>query len=233
MAYPQDKGQTNKVHNTGEIIYGGDGTNFYPIYVNSAGNQVKKTVQTELFAAASVAASSQVASTILDLTSIKKATVFIDHGRSASAAFGTNGTEYKIQVSMAATATNQWRTLASVSAASAVCMTAAASSNVAVGATTVVILSGTAVVAGDIMVWPSGTIEWFTVKVPTGTASFTTADAVDFAHAAASAAIIGGGEHFAVSLDVAAATRLRVFINNLASGTTQTVYSRVACITEG
>ncbi len=35
MAYPQDKGQTNKVHNTGEIVYGGDGTNFYPLYAST------------------------------------------------------------------------------------------------------------------------------------------------------------------------------------------------------
>jgi len=37
MAYPQYAGQTNKVHNTGNLIYGGDGTNFYPISVDSNG----------------------------------------------------------------------------------------------------------------------------------------------------------------------------------------------------
>jgi len=37
MAYPQDKGQTDKVLNTGRIPYGGDGTNFYPILVDSSG----------------------------------------------------------------------------------------------------------------------------------------------------------------------------------------------------
>lgn len=38
MAYPQDKGQTDKVLNTGRIAYGGDGTNFYPLKVDSSGN---------------------------------------------------------------------------------------------------------------------------------------------------------------------------------------------------
>jgi len=38
MAYPQYRGQTDKVHNTGQIIYVGDGTNFYPAKGNSSGN---------------------------------------------------------------------------------------------------------------------------------------------------------------------------------------------------
>ncbi len=38
MSYPQYRGQTDKVHNTGVIIYGGDGTNFYPISIDSDGH---------------------------------------------------------------------------------------------------------------------------------------------------------------------------------------------------
>lgn len=42
MAYPQYRGQTDKVHNTGYIIYGGDGTNFYPILVDSDGKLIQQ-----------------------------------------------------------------------------------------------------------------------------------------------------------------------------------------------
>lgn len=37
MAYPQYFGQTDKVHNTGTLIYVGDGTNAYPLKGNSSG----------------------------------------------------------------------------------------------------------------------------------------------------------------------------------------------------
>lgn len=40
MAYPQYRGQTDKVHNTGYIIYGGDGTNFYPVLISSSGKPI-------------------------------------------------------------------------------------------------------------------------------------------------------------------------------------------------
>jgi len=38
MAYPQYRGQTDKVLNTGRIPYVGDGTNFYPQSGNSSGH---------------------------------------------------------------------------------------------------------------------------------------------------------------------------------------------------
>lgn len=238
---------TNQVLTSGRKQYVWDGTNWQPQASNTAGHVILgagtaaagtvavsniETIQTELFAAASVAASAQVASTVLSVVGVKRATVFISHGRASSAAFGTNGTEYRVEVSEAATATNKWRPIASVLASSAVCMTAAASANVAVGATTVVILSGTAVTRGDILVWPSGTIEWMEVAVPTGTASFTTTNPLDFAHAAATATLVGGGQFLTMSVNVESATRMRVFINNLASGTTLAVYSKIACITQ-
>ncbi len=37
MAFPEDKGQKNKVHNTGEIVFGTDGTNFFPALGSTAG----------------------------------------------------------------------------------------------------------------------------------------------------------------------------------------------------
>lgn len=37
MAYPEDKGQKNKVLNTGRIAYVGDGTDFYPLRGDSSG----------------------------------------------------------------------------------------------------------------------------------------------------------------------------------------------------
>lgn len=37
MAYPQYRGQKNKVHNTGITVYGGDGTDMHPISVDANG----------------------------------------------------------------------------------------------------------------------------------------------------------------------------------------------------
>jgi len=37
MAYPEYRGKPGKVHNTGVAFYGGDGTEFYPLFASTAG----------------------------------------------------------------------------------------------------------------------------------------------------------------------------------------------------
>ena len=144
--------QPNQTHPTGRTVYGFDGTTLFPIEVTASGSlgviktdvRNTETIQ-ELYAAASIAGSTQVLAATLAVSGVKRATFFILHGRAGSAAFGTNGTEYRIEGSAASSGNNSWVSLASVLAASAVAQTLAASSNVAVGDTTVTILSGTAV----------------------------------------------------------------------------------------
>ena len=244
-----DTGQTNQALITGRIAYGYDGSNAYPLKVNSSGEPIlpastvnigevdtliTETIQTELLAITSIAASTQQASTILSMVGIKKATIFIDHARAGSAAFGTQGTEYRVEASQKAAGNDTWRTLASVVASSAAAQTCASSGNYTVGAATITILSGTALTLGDKYFWVNGaaaSCEWMRVAAISGTASFTIQDGLTNAQAAASA-IVGKAEHFVVSLDVESITRLRAMANNNASGTTQAIYARIACITE-
>ena len=244
-----DTGQTNQALITGRIVYGYDGSNAYPLKVNTSGEPilpastvnigevdtlVTETIQTELLAITSIAASVQQISTTLSLVGIKKATFFIDHARASSAAFSTNGTEYRIEASEKAAGNETWRTLASVLASSAVAQTCAASGNYTAGAETITILSGTALTLGDVYFWINGaaaSAEWMKVRAISGTASFTILDGLTNAQAAASA-IVGLAEHFVLFLDVEPITRVRVVVNNNASGTAQAIYARVACITE-
>ena len=243
---PAQKGAKTQDLVTGRLIYVSDGINTWAIRAAtteaSSGEATpffrtypEKTIQTELYAAASLAASSQAASTILSLAGIIKATVFIDHGRGAAAAFGTQGTEYRIEASQKASGNETWRPLASVVAGSAAALAVASSGAVGAGTTVITITSGTALTLGDIVMWANtasaASIEWARVVAISGTANFTVQYGMTNAQAAAHT-IYTRAEHFAVILDTGAVTRMRVIINNNASGTTQAIYSRIACITE-
>ena len=246
---PGQTGQKDQALISGRITYGYDGTNAYPLKVDSSGQlilpastvaigkvdtRVTETIQTEMVAISSIAASVQVVSAALSLVGVKKATFLIDHARAGSAAFGTNGTEYRIEVSQKAAGNETWRTLASVLASSAVAQTCASSGNYAAGAGTITILSGTALTLGDVYFWLNGaaaSCEWLKVSAISGTVNFNILDGLTNAQAAASA-IVGGAQQFVLTVDVEAITRARVVVNNNASGTSQAIYSRAACITE-
>lgn len=249
--FSQSKGQIDKTENLGKIIYLTDGTNFFPVEASTAANSTMarlvlgastanigdidvlntETILTELRAAGTLAASTVVLSSTISVAGVKRATVFIDHSRAATAAFTTNGTEYRVDISQKASGNDTWRALASVLASSAVAASAAASSDCAAGTTLVTITSGTAIPANDNICFTSGTIEWVRSTIATGTASFNIIDGTTYGHASATG-LFGSAEHFVVSLNLEAATRLRVVINNQASAGTQPIVSRIACITE-
>src|SRR3990167_6709284 len=191
---------TNQVLNTGRKGYVWDGTNWQPAKGGADGGTVLgagtaaagtvavsniETIQTELYAAASLAASAQAVSSVLSVVGIKHATILIDHSRAATASFGTNGTEYRVEVSAQSANNDTWRPIASVLASSAVAASAAASSDAAAGTTVVNITSGTAMARGDIICFTSGTIEWVRAVSVSGTASFTVQDATRYGHASA------------------------------------------------
>ena len=83
---------------------------------------VNKTIQTELLAITAIAADVQQKSSTLNIASIDRLLIFIDHACDAATAFVGNGTEYRIEVSEKASGNDTWRTLYSV-----VCGIAAAS----------------------------------------------------------------------------------------------------------
>ena len=262
-------GDKDLVLNTGRIAYGFDGTNAYPLLVDSSGKQLLgagtslvgkvgidqttpgttnavdivpvKTVQTELLATVAVAASAQATSSVLALTGVKKATFFIDHGRAATTAFGTNGTEYRIEASQKATGNDTWVPLASVVANATAAYAIVVSGTTTAAGTAVIAVASTVATeiasVGDAVFWANTTAgsatnsEWLKVVAVAAGTSMTIHDVLTYAHLS-SATVYTKGERFAVSLDTSAITRARVCVNNAASGTTYAIYSRVACITE-
>jgi hypothetical protein len=213
------------------FVIAADG-HFYPLAGNTAGaaslNVLNtETIQTPLLAAQTIAASTNVLSSTVSVIGVKSVLLFIDHARAATAAFGTNGTEYRVEVSEQATGNDTWSPIASVLCASAVCNSAASSSDCAAGTTLITITSGTAMPTTGYTVFTSGTIEWVQPTIATGTASFNVLDATRYAHVSATG-IFSGGEKFVMNLDVEAATRMRVVVNNIASATTQPIASRIA-----
>ncbi len=243
----------DQVLQTGRIAYGDDGTNERAIKVDTTGKIIigagtvtvsavagtvevsnTETIQTEMMAIRTVAASVVVASTVLALTGVKQATFFIDHGRGSTVNFAGTGTNYLLQASEKAAGNDTWRTLATFQADSAACSSALSSGAYGAASTTIVILSGTAFVANDMVLIADTTAatasEWIRVVLPTGTASFTILDGLTAAHASTEV-MYNKGEHFTVTVDCASLTRARVVVNNNVSGTNQPIYSRVAVIT--
>ena len=249
MAYPQDKGQTDKVLNTGRIPYVGDGTNFYPMrgdasghIILGAGTATAGTVSvsaiktaTDILSAQTVAASTNTKSTAHDIGNSKKATVFINHGRSVITAFGTNGTEYRIDFAESNIATAPWRSVVSLTCSSAACSSIRTGTALAAAVTTIAVVSTTTMVNGDLFMFANtasaASVEWCRVTSVTGTASFTILDGLQNIQASTEV-MYNKAEHFVVSLDTEGAQQMRVVVNNNASGTTHAIYTKVAVILE-
>lgn len=232
-------GKTDQTLITGRTAYGkASDSKFYPITVDTNGNIIPsglETIETELLAASAIAASTTIISTVLSLVGKKEVTFFIDHGRTTTVGFGAlGGTNYMIQASQKATGNDTWRTLATFVCDSSAASSALSSGAVAAAATSIVILSGTAFVAGDRVMWantaaPTSSTEWAFVKDVTGTASFTVLDPMTNAQGS-TVVITNKAEHFTVTVDTNALTRARVVINNTA-GTTAIIRTRIAAIT--
>lgn len=194
---------------------------------------ITKTIQTELLAITKVAANAQQKSSELDLANMKKATIFIDHGRTATTAFVVAGTEYRIEASQKETGNDTWRTIASVEG-----IITAASEITADGAEaagqTVIECGDPDPEIGDIVFWENATLansEWGKVVAHVDNTSFTLQDGLTNAQANAKK-IYNKGEQFVLTLDVTAFTRLRVVVNNNNGTTNAQVASRVAAITQ-
>ncbi len=234
MSKPSGMGNVNQTLITGRTTYVYDGTDLRPTRGDTDGNikvSAVKTVETELRAAAAIAASTQALSSVLDLAGIKKATFIIDHARGNTVAFTDPGTEYRIETSAKATGNDAWAAMTTWSASSAACSSAAASSDCAAGTTIVKITSGTAMVASGWICFTSGTIEWVKPVAVSGTASFTVQDATTYAHVSATG-MFSGAEKFVVSIDAEPHIRARVVTNNNASASTNPIFNRISCITE-
>jgi len=201
--------------------------------ITLAGTTITKTIQTELLAPTLVAANAQQLSAELDLANIKKATIYIDHGRTAVTAFVGAGTEYRIEGSQKATGNDTWRTIASVECIITLATAITADGNEAAG-TTVIDIGANTPAVGDIVFWRNGTLalsEWMKVVAITGGTDFTIQDGLTNPQLAAQL-IYNKAEQFVLTLDVNSLTRLRVVANNNNGTTNVGVVSRVAAITQ-
>lgn len=192
-----------------------------------------KTIQTELLGITSVAANAQQLSSTLDLTSVRKVAIFIDHGRTATTAFVVAGTEYRIEVSQKASGDDAWVPILSVVADIAAATEITADADEAAGQTLIEIGANTPAV-NDYVFWRNATIansEWGKVVAIAAGVTFTLQDGLTNAQAAAQL-IYNKAERFALALHVETFTRLRVVVNNNNGTTNVAVVSRIAAITE-
>lgn len=240
-------GQTDQVLNTGRIAYGKSGANFYPLQVEGTSGALSLgastaavgdvdvrvvTTSSDLLSPQLVAASSQVKSTAYDVSTLKYVTLFIDHGRAATAVFGTNGTEYRVDFTNSTG--RPWRSVASVVCSSAACNSIMTGTALAVGATIIAVVSTTTMAVGDKFVFANTTsaasIEWAQVVRVNGTADVGILDGLQYVQASTQV-MYNGAEHFVLNLNTEAAQQMRVVVNNNASGTTNAIYTHVGLIT--
>jgi len=193
-----------------------------------------KTIETELKALTEVAADVQSLSSILDVSAKRRVTILIDHAKDNALASVGQGTEYVVQVSEKATGNDTWRSLAAFTAAITVPTAMVSDNPEAIGAT--VIECGAVVPAiGDIVFFKNATLalsEWANVvarNIGGGTESVTLESGLTNAQAAGT--YYTQGEHFVLTIDVEALTRLRVVCNNQKGTTNRAIVYRVAAIT--
>jgi hypothetical protein len=199
--------------------------------IGSVATTVTKTIQTELMPITAVAADVQSVSSILALTGIKKATIFIDHAKDHASASVGQGTEYVVQVSEKATGNDTWRSLASFSA-TITAPTVITTDAIENAGQTLIEIGATTPVVGDILFWKNATIglsEWSTVIAIATGVSCTLQDALT--NTQAQGTYNTQGEHFVLTVDVESVTRLRVVCNNTKGTTNRAICWRCACIT--
>jgi len=195
-----------------------------------------KTIQTELKALTSVNAAAQsISSELTLLPRVSKVSIFIDHAKDNALASVGQGTEYVIQVSEKASGNDTWRALASFTAAITAPTAVVTDAEEAVGQTAIE-CGATVPAVGDIIFFKNATLansEWANVIAVTSNgadSSFSVESGLTKAQAQGT--YYTQGEHFVVSLDVSAFTRLRVVCNNTKGSTNRAIVWRCAAITD-
>ena len=190
-----------------------------------------KIIETELMPITAVAADVQSVSSILDVSTKKKVTIFIDHAKDNALASVGQGTEYVIQVSEKAAGNDTWRPLAAFTAAMTVPVAMITDNLEAVGQTLIECDVATPVV-DDILFFKNATLalsEWAKVIARVNGVSVTIESGLTNAQAIGT--YYTQGEHFVLTVDVSSVTRLRVVANNTKGSTNRAIVWRCAAIT--
>lgn len=171
---------------------------------------ITKTVGTSVLALQSVAASSVLLSSAVDVSTKLAGTLFIHFGRRAATAAGA-GVNIRIEASAKSSGDGFWFPLAIFTTAFAASETEAVSGTVSSGANVITVASTTNLTIGDVIYIDNGTIansEWGRIKSIVSNTSVTIED--NLVNAQTSSNIYDLAEMYVCQLDLTSITRIRV-----------------------
>lgn len=174
---------------------------------------ISKTSDTSVLSLQSVAASSVVISSVLDVATKLAAMICIHFGRRAATAAGA-GVNIRIEASSKASGNGHWYPLAVFTTDFQACESEAVSGTEAAGQDTISVASTTNLAAGDIVFFDNSTIgnsEWGRIKSIVANTSVTLEDAIT--NAQTGSTIYDRAEMFVAQLDLTAVKRLRVVVD--------------------
>ena len=178
-----------------------------------------KTAATSVLSLQSVAASTVLISSAIDVSTKLAATIFIHFGRRAATAAGA-GVDFRIEASSKASADGHWYPLATFTTDFIAAEAEVVTGTVASGQKVITVASTTNLTAGDIIYIDNTTIanaEWHRVKSIVANTSVTVED--NLVNAQTGATLYDRAEMFVASLDLASVVRLRLVADG--SGFTQ------------
>lgn len=171
---------------------------------------ITKTTGTSVLSLQSVAASTVVISSDLDVSTKMAATILIWFGRRSATAAGA-GVNIRIEVSGESSGDSSWKSIYIFTTGFAACEAEAVSGTVSSGTNVITVASTTNLTIGDYIFIDNSTIansEWKRVKSISTNASVTTEN--NLANAQTGSTIYDSAEDFMCSLDLTAIKRLRV-----------------------
>lgn len=170
---------------------------------------LSKTAAQTLLALQSVAASSVVVGSAVDVSTKMGGLVYVRFGRRAATAAGA-GANIRLEASSAASLDNSWFPFAVFTTTFAACEAEAVTGTVAAGATTITCASTANLTAGDVIFIDNGTIgnsEWARIKSIVANTSVTVEDAL--VNAATSCTMYDSAEIYAPVAIPEGAVRIR------------------------
>lgn len=176
---------------------------------------ITKTAAIEVLALQSVAASSVVKSSALDVASKLAASLFIHFGRRAATAAGA-GVNFRVEASSKESGDGHWYPLAIFTTDFAAAEAEAVTGNNAAGQAVLTVASTTNLAAGDIVFIDNTTIassEWGRIKSIVTNTSVTLEDNLVNAQNNPAPTIYDRAEMFVAQLDLTAVKRLRLVVD--------------------